>query len=252
MLTVLVADDELPALEELAYLLRQDPRVGAVRAVSSGAAALTGLEDGGVDAVFLDIRMPGFTGLDVARVLARFAEPPAIVFVTAHEDHAVDAFDLTAVDYLLKPVRPERLAEAVRRVVARVEAPSAPAVPAPPADEQIAVELAGVTRFVNRSDVRWVEAHGDYARLHTADGAHLVRISLATLEERWGPVGFVRIHRSHLVCVRHIDDVRFDTGRATVRLGDQTLAVSRRHTRDLRERIVGPSRLTGGPARPGP
>ena len=95
-----------------------------------------------------------------------------------------------------------------------------------------------MTRFVNRSDVRFVEAQGDYARLHTPDGSHLVRVPLATLEERWGPAGFVRIHRSHLVSLSHIEELRIDGGRCTVRVGGETLAVSRRHTRELRDLLV--------------
>ncbi|HEX6922049.1 MAG TPA: LytTR family DNA-binding domain-containing protein [Actinomycetes bacterium] len=235
-LRVLVADDEAPALEELAYLLGRDPRVASVRTATSGAEVLKALDDEPVDAIFLDIRMPGLDGLDVARVLARFRRPPRVVFVTAYDEHAVDAFDLRAVDYLLKPVRQERLQEAVRRVCDGMAAPHPTAEPAP--GEMIPVELGGVTRFVARSDVRYVEAQGDYARLHTADGSHLVRVALAALEESWRDAGFVRIHRSHLVALHHIDELRIDYGRCTVRLGDDVLQVSRRHTRELRDMLV--------------
>lgn len=255
MLRVLAVDDERPALEEIAYLLRRDPRISSVRTAANGADALKALEDEQVDALFLDIRMPGLDGLDIAKVLARFARPPLVVFVTAYEGHAVDAFELKAVDYVLKPVREERLAEAVRRIatarlVAAGPVPSSDgAGPAQgskaagvSADETIPVELAGVTRFIARSDVRYVEAHGDYARLHTANGSHLVRVPLTTLEDSWADAGFVRIHRSHLVALRHIDEVRIDSGRCSVRLGDQVLAVSRRHTRELRDLLVRRSR----------
>ena len=245
-LRVLVVDDELPALEELTYLLRKDVRVAEVTPAASGTDALKALDDEPVDALFLDIKMPGLSGLDLARVLARFASPPQIVFVTAHDDYAVEAFELKALDYLLKPVRPERLEEAVRRVVEGLGTVSSSAqdpgghpvddetVP----DETIPVELGGVTRFVQRSEVRFVEAHGDYARLHTATGSHLVRVPLTTLEERWGPAGFVRIHRRHLVALPHIEEVRVGEGRWTVRIGDVVLQVSRRHTRALRDLLV--------------
>jgi DNA-binding LytR/AlgR family response regulator len=133
-------------------------------------------------------------------------------------------------------VRPERLAQAIGRVVDGVE--GGPRAAADTGDETIAVELAGITRFVQRSQVLWVEAHGDYARLHTTDAGHLVRVPLTTLEERWGRAGFVRIHRSTLVQLRHVDEVRTEQGRCSVRLGEVELAVSRRHTRDLRERLV--------------
>jgi DNA-binding LytR/AlgR family response regulator len=235
-LRALVVDDEAPAREELLWLLGRDARIGQVRAAGSASEALLALDSEPVDVVFCDVKMPGLGGLDLARVLARFAQPPLVVFVTAYDEHAIDAFDLRATDYVRKPVRPERLAEAVRRVVQAVGA--GPEAPAEPEDETIAVELAGVTRFVQRSQVRYVEAQGDYARLHTASSSHLVRIPLTTLEERWADAGFVRIHRSTLVALQHVDEIRLDGGRCSVRLGERTLQVSRRHTRELRDRLV--------------
>lgn len=228
-LRVLVIDDERPALDELGYLLEQDPRVAGVLTCDSATEALRVLQDLEVDAIFLDIQMPGLTGLELAQVLARFKAPPPVVFVTAHEEHAVDAFELRAVDYVLKPVRAERLAEAVRRVV------EGASHPAPGGDEQIAVERGGVTRFINRSDILYVEAQGDYVRLHTASDSHLVRAPMTVLEEQWAPAGFVRIHRSLLVSLSHIDEVRMESGRCTVVVNGVGLKVSRRHTRELRE-----------------
>ena len=116
MINVLVADDELPAVEELAFLLGRDDRIGAIHRASSGAEALRALEAEDVDAVFLDIHMPALSGLDIARAISRSARPPAVVFVTADEDCALEAFELAAVDYLLKPVRAERLAKSVGRI----------------------------------------------------------------------------------------------------------------------------------------
>ena len=115
---VLVVDDERPALDELAYLLGLDARISSVLTADSAAEALRVLQEEQVDAVFSDIRMPGLSGLELAKVLSRFSEPPPVVFVTAHDEHAVDAFELHVVDYVLKPVREDRLAEAVRRLVA--------------------------------------------------------------------------------------------------------------------------------------
>jgi DNA-binding LytR/AlgR family response regulator len=245
LLEVLVVDDEAPAREELAYLLRQDDRIGQVHLASNGVLALRLLEDRMVDAVFCDIKMPGLDGMDLARVLARFAQRPQIVFVTAYDDHAVDAFDLRAADYVMKPVRAQRVAEAVRRLTEPGHSPE----PGGAVDESIAVELAGVTRFVRRSQVRYVEAQGDYTRLHTDTGNHLLRTPLTVLEERWSAAGFVRIHRSTLVSLAHVDELRLIDGRCTVRLGVDVLQVSRRHTRELRERLVraaSPSRETRG------
>jgi DNA-binding LytR/AlgR family response regulator len=234
LLRVLVVDDERPALDELEYLLQQDDRVGEVIACGSATEALRTLHEREVDAVFLDIQMPGLTGLELAQVLKRFTTPPPVVFVTAHETHAVDAFELRAVDYVLKPVREERLGEAVRRVIEGGDR-----APAPPPDVQIPVERGGVTRFVDRRNVTHVEAQGDYARLHTADGSHLIRVPLTTLEDQWAGAGFVRIHRSLLVALRHVTEIRMESGRCTVAVGPRNastdLVVSRRHTRELRE-----------------
>ncbi|MEO6702529.1 MAG: LytTR family DNA-binding domain-containing protein [Jatrophihabitantaceae bacterium] len=246
-LRVLVVDDEAPAREELAYLLRQDPRVGAVQLAADGVSALRALDSDGIDAVFCDIKMPGLDGLDLARLLARFSHRPQIVFVTAYDTHAVDAFDLRAADYVMKPVRPNRVAEAVRRVAESGQAGEQASIE----DESIPIELAGVTRFVRRSGVRYVEAQGDYVRLHTDTGSHLLRISLAVLEERWATAGFVRIHRSTLVAISQVDEVRVSDGHCSLRLGNDVLQVSRRHTREVRDRLIRvPARQRGevGPA----
>jgi DNA-binding LytR/AlgR family response regulator len=243
-LRALAVDDEAPQLDELAYLLRADSRVASVTTAPDATQALRVLRDGSTDVVFLDIRMPGLDGLELARVLRRFAEPPSVVFVTAHEDRAVDAFELGAVDYLLKPLREDRLATSLRRVAAARATPAAGhTVPGarhtvPADDDVIPVELAGTTRLLPRSQVRWVEAQGDYARLHTADGSHLIRAALTVLAERWADAGFVRIHRSYLVAVRRISELRLTGSGYVVVVDGQELPVSRRHTRELKERLV--------------
>ena len=229
-LRVLVLDDERPALDELAYLLERDHRVAEVHASGSPTEALRMLQQLDVDAVFLDIKMPGLTGIELAQVLARFRTPPALVFVTAHDQHAVDAFELNAVDYVLKPVREERIAEAVRRVLT-VTRPENP-------EEQVPVERGGVTRFVPVSQIRYVEAEGDYARLHLDAESYLIRAPLTQLEQEWAAAGFVRIHRSILIATGFVDEVRVDGGRCSVVIGGEELQVSRRHTRELRDLLV--------------
>jgi DNA-binding LytR/AlgR family response regulator len=231
-LRILVVDDERPALDELGWLLDRGERVGLVLTADSAAEALRVLQEQDVDAVFSDIRMPGLTGLELAQVLRRFREPPGVVFVTAHEQHAVDAFELDVADYLLKPVRESRLREAIRRVV------DAGGAQDQAEDDAIPVELGGVTRFVRRSEVRYVEAQGDYTRLHTPAGNPLIRVPMSTLEEEWADAGFVRIHRSHLVALAHVSEVRTDGGRVTVVVEGEELTVSRRHTRELRDLLV--------------
>jgi DNA-binding LytR/AlgR family response regulator len=235
-LVVLAVDDEPPALDELAYLLNADGRVAHVHRAGDATEALRVLRDTEVDAVFLDIRMPGLDGMELARILHRFAHPPAIVFVTAYDDGAVDAFDLGVTDYVRKPVRAERLAESLRRVAGLRQAPVP--VPARGAEPSIPVELAGTTRMLPRSAVHWVEAQGDYARLHTADASHLVRVSLATLAERWADAGFVRIHRSYLVQLRLVAELRLTHSGYVVTVDGMELPVSRRHTRELKDKLI--------------
>lgn len=238
-LRALAVDDEPPALDELAYLLRADPRVASVQTAGDATSALRVLRDADIDVAFLDIRMPGLDGLELARVLRRFARPPAIVFVTAYDDRAADAFDLGVVDYVRKPVRRERIAESLRRVANSLLMP----VPAPPGGDDdrhatIPVEMAGTTKLLARSAVRWVEAQGDYARLHTVDGSYLVRVSLATLAERWADAGFVRVHRSYLVALQHISELRLAGGSYLIVVSGRELPVARRHIRELKDRLV--------------
>jgi len=229
-LRALVVDDESPARADLAWLLQREPTVARVEQAADATEALRALQRCDVDVVFLDVVMPGLSGLDLARVLSRFSAPPKVVFVTAYEGHAVEAFELQADDYLLKPVRTERLREALRRVAPRAETVDDADV--------LTVEIAGRTRFVARTDVRYAEASGDYTRLHTAAGSHLVRIPLSTLEARWAEAGFFRIHRSYLVSLLAVTELRATTGSVVVVVDGRELPVSRRQSRELKEALV--------------
>jgi DNA-binding LytR/AlgR family response regulator len=238
MISVLIADDEPPALDELEYLLGADPRVGAVHRAPSGAEAVRIISQHPVDAVFLDIHMPGLSGFDLARALGRFERKPALVFVTADEDGALEAFELAAVDYLLKPVRAERLERSIGRVLDALNA-SAPQTGPITRPEMVAVTLGTTTRMIRRDDIRYVQAHGDYARLHTDEGSYLVRIPLNDLERRWGDAGFVRIHRSFLVALVHVSRARLAADHPSVTAGGAELPVSRRALPALREHLAG-------------
>lgn len=261
-LVVLAVDDESPALDEISYLLRGDPRVGTVLTASDAAEALRVLQPDGTnpvpDAVLLDIAMPGWDGVDLARVLTGLPHPPAVAFLSAHDDRAVDAFEIGAVDYLLKPVRAARLAEAITRLCAARDlataSPASPARPAPAtpstapgqrpnAAAMIAVDLAGRTTFVPRESVCWAEAQGDYARLQVAGGgSHLIRTPLAVLQEEWAAAGFVRVHRGYLVALHRIVELRSVDGGYRIRVSGQPvvadLPVSRRHLRMLKQRLL--------------
>ncbi|MGV3732058.1 MAG: LytR/AlgR family response regulator transcription factor [Microcella sp.] len=255
-LRLLVADDERPALDELVSLLESDPRIAAIVTASSGTEALRVLSTEPIDAALLDIHMPGLTGLELAQALQRFERRPPVVFVTADEERAVDAFDLDAVDYVLKPVRTERLARAVGRLVDAVEgAPiitsgsaaaaggvaatsAATSTESPDAPATIAVTLGATTRLVRRDAIRYAQAQGDYARLHTADGGFLVRVPISDLEQQWAGAGFVRVHRSYLVALEHITQLRLSGASPSITVGDDELPVSRRLLPALRERIA--------------
>src|ERR1700722_11099333 len=234
--SALVIGDEAPARDELSYLLRAFS-IAPVDAVPNSSDAFRYLQERAYDVVFLDVKMPALNGIELGNVLRRFATPPAIVFVTAYEEYAVRAFDIGACDYLLKPVSRERLGTALGRALGR-----SPEQPGPPGDDlstTIPVEIAGRTRLIARATVRWVEAEGDYVRLHTADGsAYLVRIPISHLEERWAAYGFIRIHRGFLVQVKHITEFSVTNGVHAVMVADQSLPVSRRHVRDVRDRIL--------------
>ena len=251
-LVVLAVDDEPGPMALLLEVLEGEPRIGTVLKAVSATEALTVLRADKratncvspirVDVVFLDIRMPGLNGLDLARVLATIPDPPAVVFVTAYENKAIEAFDIGAADYLTKPVSPERLANTMRRILRARQEAAGPAEENGGEDEVIPVELAGTTKLVPRSSVRWVEAQGDYARLHTGEGSHLVRIPLSQLEDRWSDAGFVRIHRSFLVALPLVTELRMSSSGYVVRVGSgddaAELPVSRRHTRELKDRLV--------------
>ncbi|MCI2956450.1 LytTR family DNA-binding domain-containing protein [Agromyces atrinae] len=233
MISVLIADDEKPALDELAFLLGHDERVGTVHRASSGTEAIRILTHEHVDAAFLDIHMPGLSGFDLARALARFEKRPALVFVTADEEGALEAFELAAVDYLLKPVRTERLERSLTRVIESLQ--TAPAASPAPRPEMIAVSIGGTTRMIRQSDVRYVQAQGDYARLHTDEASFLVRVPMSDLERRWADDGFVRIHRSYLVSLAHLSRLRLGAAMPSVTVGGAELPVSRRLLPALRE-----------------
>lgn len=234
-----MVDDEVPAIEELAFLLAKDARVGDIHRADSGEQALKKLEATIFDAVFLDIHMPGLSGLQLARTLNARPSPPAVVFVTADEDCALEAFELAAVDYLLKPIRPERLARSVSRI-------SEPAGEAPRAPEMIPVELGGVTRMIRRDEVQYVQAQGDYARLHTAEASYLVRVPLSELEQQWNAAGFLRIHRSYLVALGHVSSLKLGTAGPSVTVAGAELPISRRLLPAVRSALTPPRLRSGG------
>jgi two-component system, LytTR family, response regulator len=234
-LDVLVVDDEAPALGDLSRLLRSVPGIGEVSTAASAQDALRALAERPVDAVFLDVRMPGIDGLELARVLRRFETPPSVVFVSAYETGAVGAFELKALDYLMKPVSSRRLAEAVDRVRdARglAKQPAADVVPLP--------TLRGGTRLVPRESILFLQADGDYVRVICDEERFLMRGRVSDLARRWREHGFVQVHRGYVANLRRAVEVRPRmNGTAVLAFGGgREIPVARRKVAELRRELV--------------
>ncbi|MET0372473.1 MAG: response regulator transcription factor [Sphingobium sp.] len=211
----MIVDDEPLAVERLQMLCAREPRIALVGTAGDGEAALRLIEALKPDMVMLDIAMPLLDGIGVARAVGRMGIRPAVIFVTAFEGFAVEAFDLAAVDYLLKPVAHERLARAVDRAEAALrhiaDAPPAP----PPAPEPIWAEEFWVPHRselirIATSQIDRIEAERDYMRLHVGGHSYLLHQTISALEERLDPQQFVRLHRSHIVRRDHIARLRHD------------------------------------------
>ncbi len=250
-LTILAVDDEPTQLADLARLLRGAPAVREVECAGDGHDALVMASAHVYDAIFLDVRMPDLDGLELGRVLRRFAVAPQLVFVSAYDNAAVDAFELHALDYLRKPVARARVEEAVERVAAAVE--SAHGTAGEPAgrrdereahradEEMIAVANlhGGSTRLLARSSIQFVQSYGDFVRVVTADGRYLLRSTLAEIEERWARHGFFRVHRQYVANLRQAVELRPQLGgTAELAFADgQVIPVARRHSGELARQL---------------
>ena len=199
MLKALLVDDEVPARSELRYLLGEAGGVEVVGEAGSANEALQLIRAIAYDVVFLDVNMPGLSGIELAETLATLDHPPAIVFVTAHSEHAVDAFEVAAVDYLVKPVEARRLRVAIDRVT--------PAAETPARIERIPVEKAGKKLLLQVGDIFHVMAKDDYSYIYTNAERYLSTLSLADLEQRLASQGFFRVHRRYLVNLGQVKEV---------------------------------------------
>lgn len=221
----LVVDDEPLAIERLQLLLARIEGVAVTGTASDGAAALRLVEATGPDAVLLDIAMPGMDGIDVARALARASKPPVVIFVTAFDTFAVAAFDVEAVDYVMKPVSAERLERAVERARERLAVPDVEAAPgggSPYVEEFWVSESRGLVRL-SAADVDRVSAERDYMRLHVGKRSWLINHTIGRLEAELDPARFVRLHRSAIVRRDFVTGLRRDVGgRWWARLADDS------------------------------
>ncbi len=243
-LRVLVVDDEPLARSRVRELLAEFPEIDCLGEADSGAAAIDACADGEIDLVLLDIRMPGLDGLETARHLLRLPRPPVVIFLTAYDDRAIDAFETGAADYLLKPVRRERLEQALARARRLAVAAPDPTTQAPGPRRHFAVRRGGNLRLVPVEQVLCLRAEDKYVGLLCADGEeHLTEESLVAIEREFGS-RYLRIHRNCLVASEHIRGLERDAaGVERVRVAglEQALDVSRRNLAAVRAHLLGSS-----------
>lgn len=235
---VLVVDDEALARSNLTVLLRKDPDVGSIVEAASGQEAVEEIKRSNPDLVFLDVQMPECDGFDVLELLGG-ALPPAIVFVTAHDEYALRAFEAGALDYLLKPFDDARFHRALERAKQRL-AHRAP--PQSPQAQRLVIKSARQVLFIDPADIDWIEAAGYYACLHVGEDTHIMRRTLSDLERDLGDGQFIRIHRSVIVNVERIVGLELqDTGEYEVVLKSKArLRMSRRFRKRLHDRLHAP------------
>lgn len=246
-LRTLIVDDEPLARERLRALLRAEPDLILAGECGSGTDAIATIRSTPLDLVFLDMQMPGCDGLQVLAEIPA-DNRPAIIFATAHERFALDAFEVQAVDYLLKPFDRERFQTAVRRAQAFLQArqPGGPVTEAPPADaaarksERLTVKADGRLVFLKSDEIVWVEAADNYVVLHLVSGRLMLRETMAAIEARLGPVSFARVNRSALVHLDQIKELQPALhGDYTVVLRDGTKVPLSRNLRGQLDRFTG-------------
>ena len=197
---VLIVDDEAPARSELRHLLGEHEGIEIVGEARNAAEAVALAQANELDAAFLDVEMPGVSGLAAAQLVRSSARPPAVVFITAHAEYALDAFAVEAFDYLLKPIDPVRLGRVLDRL-AEVQQPAS-------APRKVPVVAGGRTALIDQEQVCFVQAEGDYSRVHTFDRSYLATAPLRELEGALPGERFLRIHRSYLVNLAKVASVR--------------------------------------------
>jgi two-component system LytT family response regulator len=243
-LRTVIVDDEPLARKRLVALLKDEPDIEVVGEAGSGTRAVSLVAAAKPHLMFLDVQMPGLDGFGVLRALA--APLPLVIFVTAHDEHAIRAFEVQAIDYILKPVVEGRFRDAVRRAVDRVRCSSADALsrqmasllerlPTAPAPDRLAIKSGDRIVFVRFDDIDWVGVEGDYAQVHAGGVTHQVRETLGDLEHRLPPPRFVRVHRSCLVQADRIKTIQpWFKGDYVITLRDGTRLTS---GRTYRERV---------------
>ncbi len=233
MLKAMVVDDEAPARSELKYLLDEVGGVEVVAEADNIRDAILELKSMHCDVIFLDINMPGVNGMQFAEALTKFKNLPAVVFVTAYGDYATSAFDVNAVDYLVKPVETDRLRQAIEKVKNSLGMNGSKST-----GERIPVEKGGKKVLVPVDKIRYVMAKDDYSCLYTEDDHYLSTISLTQLETRLGSDSFFRVHRGYIVNLSYVSEVESVPGGTlllTMRDTGEQIPVSRRRVAPLKK-----------------
>ncbi|NKB68583.1 MAG: response regulator [Candidatus Latescibacteria bacterium] len=238
--TALIVDDEPLARRLVAEYLADFPRIDIVGEAANGPEAVRTISSLRPDLVFLDVQMPGLNGFEV---LARLEEIPAVIFSTAHDEYALKAFEVNAVDYLLKPYDRARFAQAVERAMARQPADSENLLGLLPAEQAAAhlfVRAGGRIIRIATAAILWIEAAGDYAQLHTAGRSHLCGLGLGALEKRLDPGRFIRVHRSAIIALEALDflDSDGEGGLVATLTNGAQVKVSRSQAARLRDLLV--------------
>lgn len=231
----MIVDDEAPARSELKYLLDELGQTEVVSEAASVREAVEKLKEYPCDVMFLDVNMPEATGMQLAEAMQHLKYPPAVVFVTAYSEFAIDAFKVHAIDYLIKPVEKERLAQALARVREHIALHSRAQ-----RAERIPVEKGGKKILINIDSIRYIMARDDYAYLQTDTDRYFSTVSLAQLEKRLDGHGFFRVHRGYLVNLEHVKEVESVPGGTlllTLDGTDDKVPVSRRRVSSLKKAL---------------
>jgi DNA-binding LytR/AlgR family response regulator len=245
-LKALLVDDEYPARQELRYLLGQLSNVEVVGEAASASEAMKLISALEYDILFLDISLPGMNGLELASKIRSLPRKPHVIFITAYENYALEAFDVNAADYILKPIEKERLQRAIDKVAAiknggeaRVPAPAVPAAGAQQGMGRIVAKSGDRITLVDVSDICFVYVQGDSVYLKTATDKLLTRLTLKELEGKLGSKNFFRTHRSFIVNIRKVREIRpFFNGTCRLVMDDREkseVPVSRNQTKKLRK-----------------
>jgi DNA-binding LytR/AlgR family response regulator len=206
-LKALIVDDEYPARMELRYLLEEFQHIEVVGEATNASEAMQLINALDYSILFLDINMPGVSGLELSKQLKNNPNKPNIIFVTAHEEYALDAFGVNAIDYLLKPVSPERLKEALSKVENRMPPKAKTMDFSKTSLDIIPIESQGKTVLLKQADIIYINAQNDYCIFKTYDKQYLARYTLKELEKRLNKRLFIRCHRSYLINIKHVREV---------------------------------------------